>query len=286
MFKHVLIPLDGSAASERVLPRLAPLLGPQTIRHLVTVVPGSAGGHPSAADRTRALESGSYLEFMAAELGGDVRRDVLRGDAAGEIVAAASTSGADLIAISSHGESSRPAVPFGSVAGNVLLAATCPVLVVGAFSETGAPPSRPARIIVALDGSAESEGSLAPARGAAAAWGAEIVLLHVIEPTWAASDSMLAERIARETETTHRRLTELAEGLGRDGVKARVLLAHGDPAQEIASQATRRGAALLCLGTAGRGAVGRLFFGSVARKLIGTLPIPALIVRVAPSRAA
>ena len=33
------------------------------------------------------------------------------------------------------------------------------------------------------------------------------------------------------------------------------------------------------------GTMGRLLFGAVAQKLIGTLPVPTLIVRAAPSRA-
>jgi nucleotide-binding universal stress UspA family protein len=157
--------------------------------------------------------------------------------------------------------------------------------VFGAFAdEAGCTPSRPTRILVALDGSPESEGSLTPARAAAAEWGAEIILLHVIEPLWAAGDSTVAEWKTRETETTHRRLRELAEGLGREGIRARALLSHGEPAREILAQVSRRGVGLLCLSTAGRGAMDRLCFGTMAQKLIGALPVPTLIVRAAPSR--
>lgn len=284
IFKNILIPLDGSHAAERVLPRLAPVLAREAVRHLVTVVPGGIGGKPSAADRTRLLEAESYLSFLAAELGGSVRTDVLRGQVVEEILAATSALGADLIALSTHGESARPTLPFGSVAGRVVLAATCPVLVIGAFPEDAAPtPSRPTRVLVALDGSRASEASIAPARSVAAEWGAEIILLHVIEPLWAASDSTVAEWRANETEATLRRLQQLADGLGHEGIKARVLLSRGEPAREIRAQAVRRQAGLLCLSTAGRGAMGRLLMGAVAQKLIGALPIPALIVRAAPS---
>jgi nucleotide-binding universal stress UspA family protein len=62
------------------------------------------------------------------------------------------------------------------------------------------------------------------------------------------------------------------------------ILSHGEPAREIVAQVTRRQAGLLCLSTAGRGAMGRLLFGAVAQKLIGALPVPTLIVRAAPSR--
>jgi nucleotide-binding universal stress UspA family protein len=287
MFKHILIPLDGSQSAERVLQRLAPLVGQEAIRHLVTVVPAAAGREPSAADRVRLLEAKSYLSFLAAELGDKARADVRRGEVVQEILSATGALGADLIALSSHGESARPAVPCGSVAGRVLLAATCPVLVMGAFAgDGGCAPSRPTRILVALDGSSESEASLPPARSAAAEWGAEIILLHVIEPLWAAADSAVADWQVKETEATQRRLRELADALGREGIRARTLLSHGEPAQEIVSQVIRRQAGLLCLSTAGRGAMGRLLFGAVAQKLIGALPVPTLIVRAVPSRPA
>ena len=285
MFKHILIPLDGSQAAERVLQRLAPLGAPEAIRHLVTVVPGAAGREPSPADRVRLLEAESYLSFLAAELGDGARADVRRGEVVEEILGATGALGADLIALSTHGESARPAVPCGSVAGRVLLAATRPVLVIGAFADdAGYTPGRPTRILVALDGSSESEASLPPARSAAAEWDAEIILLHVIEPLWAAADSAVAEWQAKETEATQRRLRELADGLVREGIRARALLSHGEPAREIVAQVVRRRAGLLCLSTAGRGAMGRLIFGAVAQKLIGALPAPTMIVRAAPSR--
>jgi nucleotide-binding universal stress UspA family protein len=285
MFKHILIPLDGSQTAERVLQRLAPLFGPGAIRHLVTVVPAGAGREPSPADRVRWLEAESYLSFLAADLGAGVRAEVRRGEVLEEILGASGALGVELIALSSHGESARPDMPCGSVAGRVLLAATCPVLVIGAFGDdAGHTPGRPTRILVALDGSSESEASLPPARSAAAEWGAEIILLHVIEPLWAAADSAVADWRAKETEATQRRLRELADGLGREGIRARVLLSHGEPAREIVAQVMRRQAGLLCLSTAGRGAMGRLLFGAVAQKLIGALPVPILIVRAAPSR--
>ncbi len=287
MFQRILIPLDGSPTAEGVLQSIDPLCAPEAIRHLVTVVPGATGRDPTSADLLRLLEAENYLSFLAAEAGDRARAEVRRGDVVEEILGVAASAGADLIALSSHGESARPGVPCGSVAGRVLLAATCPVLVIGAFAdEAGCTRSRPTRILVALDGSQESEASLAPARSAAAGWGAEIILLHVIEPLWAAGDSALAEKMVREAQATHRRLQELAEGLGREGIRARALLSHGDPAREIVAQVVRRRAGLLCLGTAGRGAVGRLFFGAVAQKLIGALPVPTIIVRAAPGRSA
>ena len=105
----------------------------------------------------------------------------------------------------------------------------------------------------------------------------------MIETLWGARDSAVAEWQARETEALQTRLRELADGLARDGIRARGLLTHGEPAREIVAQAVRRGAGLLCLTTAGRGALGRLILGAVAQKLIGVLPIPALIVRAAPA---
>lgn len=277
MFKTILVPLDGSESAERVLPAMAPLRSPETALRLVRAVPiASAGAAP--LDRTRRIEAESYLSFLAAELGGTARAEVRRGQAVEEILAAAGAAGADLIALSARGESG--ARPFGSTAGRVIHAAGCPVFVLEAPArDPGLPRSKPSRVLVALDGSRESETALAPARAIARASGADIVLFHVVGPLWATRDSAMAGMQAAGVEQTHARLQELAARLAGEGLRARPLLSHGEPAAEIRSQAQRRRADLICLSTAGRGTVGQLFFGAVAQRLIGASPVPLIVVR-------
>jgi hypothetical protein len=66
MFERILIPLDGSQTSERILSRVAPLVAPGAIRQLLTVVPGADRREPTPAQRLRLLEAESDLFVRAA----------------------------------------------------------------------------------------------------------------------------------------------------------------------------------------------------------------------------
>jgi nucleotide-binding universal stress UspA family protein len=60
-----------------------------------------------------------------------------------------------------------------------------------------------------------------------------------------------------------------------------VEVALGDPASQILQIAAQRDADLVVMTTAGRGALGRLVFGSVADRVVRTSPVPVLLVRPA-----
>jgi nucleotide-binding universal stress UspA family protein len=280
MFRKIVVPLDGSESGERVLSRIAPLRAPNSTLHLVRVVPGSAGSRPTPLEELRLIEAESYLSFLASEPGDGVRTEVRHGAVAEEILAAASAAGADLIGLSSCGESGPARATVGTTAGRLILAAACPVFILGASREEPQPaPSKPQRVIVALDGSVASEACLAPARQLARGFGAALILLHVIEPLWAAGDSASADQQAQEVRRIHERLRNLAAQLAQEGISARPLIARGEPAGEIQSQIERRRGDLLCLSTSSRGPVGRLFFGTVAQKLMGFVRVPVIAVR-------
>ncbi len=277
MFKTILVPLDGSEQAERVIAHVAPLRAPGSTLHLVRVVPGSSA-NVTPLEQTRLIEAESYLSFVASEADGAARTEVRRGAIADEILAAAAAVGADLIALSAQGESG--ARPFGSTAGRVIHSAPGPVFVLEAGAANAGPPApMPSRVMVALDGSPESEAALAPARLIARGSGGTIMMFHAVEPLWASRDSAVAVMQAGSVEKTRARMAELVARLKADGVRARALISHGEPAGEILAQAERRKADILCLSTAGRGTVGRLFFGTVAQKLIGTSPVPLIVVR-------
>ena len=55
--------------------------------------------------------------------------------------------------------------------------------------------------------------------------------------------------------------------------------AQGTPADEIARIAQERGVDQIVMGTHGRGAVGRVFLGSVAQRVIHLAPMPVTVVK-------
>lgn len=120
----------------------------------------------------------------------------------------------------------------------------------------------------------------------ARALGAELVLLHVVPETILIPGADLhlgAENVARANEG-HRRWAEenletRVKSLQASGLRARSRLAVGAAVEEINRAAQSEGAELIVMGTHGRGAVGRVFLGSVAARVVQTAPCPVLTVR-------
>ena len=54
---------------------------------------------------------------------------------------------------------------------------------------------------------------------------------------------------------------------------------HGSPADQLLAAAREKGAALVVVGTTGRGAAGRLLLGSVADRVVHLSEVPVLVTR-------
>ena len=138
MYKRVLIPLDGSPTAETIVPLIAAMAGPMgmdvvLLRVVVSprpAAPPSARHAVSEPVASRLEEAHHYLGSIANELRGAgirVETAVRSGGAAVEIGAAAKALGADLIAMSTRGQSGFHYVMFGSVAETVLRETSLPV---------------------------------------------------------------------------------------------------------------------------------------------------------------
>jgi nucleotide-binding universal stress UspA family protein len=143
MYRHkrVLVALDGSTASESVLRFLMEIAGPLdmtvALLHVLESTPPpvlEATPHAVFGDlETRRREAAEYLAPIAAALraqGVDTSWAIRHGRAADEILAAATESGADLIAMATHGRTGLGRLLFGSVAETVLRHAPVPVFLI------------------------------------------------------------------------------------------------------------------------------------------------------------
>jgi nucleotide-binding universal stress UspA family protein len=140
-YRRVLVALDGSQSAEAVLRFLLEIAGPLDMRVLllrvleptpsrILDVPGQILVEDVEARRRDAEE---YLAPIASALrarGVDTAWGVRRGRAADEILAAAHESGADLIAMATHGRTGLNRLLFGSVAEAVLRHAPIPVFMI------------------------------------------------------------------------------------------------------------------------------------------------------------
>jgi nucleotide-binding universal stress UspA family protein len=147
MFKRILVPLDGSKLAERALPYAetlaekfeAELILVRVLQLLPEVVPaGPHGGmvfhEQTVQDRQEAT---TYLNEMAAQVRKvgvlSLRQVVLDAPSVtNAITELAGEESVDLIVMSTHGRSGFSRLVFGSVAGQVLHDAPCPVFLVKA----------------------------------------------------------------------------------------------------------------------------------------------------------
>ena len=155
MFKHILVPLDGSKVGEAALPIIdqlcgnlgqgikveITLLGVMTLlRHWVTV--GEASAPVSYTEEELNIIKQRVLNYLdkttqSIECKGVTINTIVRmGNAADEILKAADEIHADLIAMSTHGRSGLRRLAFGSITDKVLHGTSIPVLMVRAAEGT------------------------------------------------------------------------------------------------------------------------------------------------------
>lgn len=140
MFKRILVPLDGSEFAERALATaeaLAASCGADLalVRVVELVAPGDREpGVVSYLDEHRIAVAQDYIaqKATAMRLGRPVTAEAyLAADIAAGIIARAADIGADVIVMTSHGESWPAGTVLGSVAARLTRESPCPLLVVG-----------------------------------------------------------------------------------------------------------------------------------------------------------
>jgi len=138
VYRRAIVPLDGSMVAEGIIPFLLEIAGPLDmevvlLRVVVPIPPSVIEGsrHVELDDiEKRQEEAREYLNPIAAGLrsrGVRVAVQVRRGEPTAEILAAARESGADLVAMTTHGRSGFGRLLFGSVAEAVLRQSAVPV---------------------------------------------------------------------------------------------------------------------------------------------------------------
>ncbi|MFN7130736.1 MAG: universal stress protein [Myxococcales bacterium] len=137
------------------------------------------------------------------------------------------------------------------------------------------------RIVVGVDGSAESEKALRLAAELARPLGAELLVTYVIPPTVPPAETyilVMADIEAaglRHGESVVARCEKALEGRG---VALRTQIRSGDPASALAELAEQEQADLVVVGSRGLGAVKRMLLGSTSNRLVHVSQRPVLVV--------
>ncbi len=181
MTHRVLVPLDGSAFDEAILPQARRIAGPGGEIHLLHVIPSFTPPVGTVPARVMALpeEAVRYLEQVRLRLPGSTGTEIVRsGDPADRILQVALEINIDLIAMCTHAR--RPVTRWllGSVAENVVLKSSLPVFLVP--PGCAAPRDGLRRILVPISGLDSSRTILDTVKPLASASRAEVVLLRVV----------------------------------------------------------------------------------------------------------
>jgi nucleotide-binding universal stress UspA family protein len=302
----ILVPLDGSALAEQVIPyvrQLAPLLHAGV--RLLHVVPDAALERLLADEDMRLAEwerhalphatrvpcawdslrgqAEDYLETQASQLRAEalgVSLSVRRGVPADMILAAAEPLSCSLIAMATHGYSGLRRWTLGSVADKVVRGTAIPTLVV-----RGSGPLRAAgfrRIMVALDGSALAQQALPLALELAVAAHAELILLEAISPTIESypCTPLPSGILAALCDQASIALHTLADQFGSLSVPVTPVVVVGYAAEAIVEEAAHRHVDMIVMATHGWGGLRRWALGSVADKVLHATTTPLLLVRI------
>ena len=141
-------------------------------------------------------------------------------------------------------------------------------------------------LLIASDGSEESEKALAQGLALAKALSAKIVVATVTEPwTTAAYATIPSPTLVRTYEkaaagnaaTILDRVREAAVRAGVECATRHVKDAHAP--EGILSTAKEEGCDLIIVGSHGRGALGRILLGSTSLKVLTHSPVPVLVCR-------
>ncbi len=142
------------------------------------------------------------------------------------------------------------------------------------------------RILVPTDFSESARQAFRYGVSFAREYGAELVLLHVVEvvPAGYASDLFpvpMAEVFREVSAYAEAELARLAEAAREKGVQPRLRVAHGKASAEIVRVAEEENADMIVLGTHGRGLLDTALFGSTTERVVRKAPCPVLTCRPA-----
>lgn len=303
VIRQILVPLDGSALAESVLPAAAALAKAFGARiKLLHIIeerpPDRIHGEPHLTDGDQAQ---AYLDEVA-------RRPVFQGqavevhvhptkqgDVAESVVDHAQEFGADLVVLSTHGKGGLRGFLFGRIALRALQRGTTPVLLMNPTTSAAALPFTCRTILVPLDGTPAHEPALPVASTLARAWKASLHLEIVVPTARTLSGHEAAAGVLMPLTTralldlaergAHEYVERLAQTFNAEGVSTKSHVSRGEPAASLVEVAEKVKADLVVMASHAKGAMDAFWSGSLTPKVVERLQRPILLVRAAPEEA-
>jgi nucleotide-binding universal stress UspA family protein len=297
MYTRIVIPLDGSATAEAVLPYAeAFAAGFKTSVELMSVIDIGAMTTHLAPDKVHHLDSiiaaeenkyASYLKNVAKVFSRfPTECRIVRGHPAEIILETTNKDRDTLIAMATHGRSGAKRWLLGSVAEKVLRGATNPLFLVRAAAAKASPQRILNSIVVPLDGSSLAEQILPTVANWAQALDVEVTLIRAFEfpasAYYGSEDDMpdydaFREQARKEAADYLKEKADYLIGEGVRTVSTRTIEAPA--ADEIISYAQTAPRAVIAMSTHGRSGVRRWILGSVTEKVVRHGDDPVLVLR-------
>ena len=298
MFKHILVPIDGSLLAEAALPAASylaeKLQARVTLMHVMERnAPDKVHGqphlkHPQDAERyLKELAKRSFPDGIRVDC--HVHANEVD-DVAGSIVAHADELTHDLVIMCSHGRGAALHLFLGSIAQRVIALGSKPVLITHP-DDQGRPPAFSCRhILVPMDDNPEHAKALPVSKDLARVCNATVHIVSVIPELatlsgdQAAASKMLPGTTSQLLELTaqdaNRYFQELEDGLRQEGFEASAHVLRGDPAGVIVEAAVRAQIDLIVVSTHGKTGMDAFWSGSVAHRICSQSRIPLLLIPI------
>jgi nucleotide-binding universal stress UspA family protein len=295
MFKHILVPLDGSHLAEAALPAAASLA--HVFRSSVTLLHVIEQDAPMEKHRdhhlTDAKEALEYLAETAKHLFPKAIKVIWHvhtapvADVSRSIVEHSTDEfKPDLIILTSHGNSGMHDLVFGTIAQQVAAGSGIPVMLIKPTEPNS--PFELDYILVPLDNESIHDQALPFAEKIAKAYRAELDIICVIPtrgtlsgaqaaasqmlPATAAAYLEIAEEVAHDHFQVH------LDDFQKSEIQATALIARGDPTVEILKAAREQKSSLIIFGTHGRAGMDAFWNRSITASVARRLDIPILLI--------
>jgi nucleotide-binding universal stress UspA family protein len=302
----ILAPLDGSSLAEKALPWAtmlarrwhAPLVLARILDSAYPVaVSLSEASLASVMLDAELQQATGYLEKTASELRTafpelSIATETPAGHAAGELLDLERRLAVRLVVMTTHGRTGLGRWARGSVAEKIVRHGSAPVLTVRPWERDL--PLRLAtasdlglRVLVPVDGSSHAEEVLDLAESLARGPGGALIVTQIVRT---GDERAVGAYYAPRVEQERRAARAYVEAI-RVSRQAAGVAVHGtvrdatDVASEIIDLSRVEGADLIVMSTHGRGALGRLLYGSVADRVAHAGKTPVLLYRPRAARA-
>lgn len=295
MFKHLLVPLDGSRLAETALPAAAYVARAMDAKvTLLHIVERNAPAEIHGEMHLRGAEEAQrYLDDVAARSFPEVvnvDRRIETEDASGvahRIQEYALALEVDLIVMCTHGHSGLRHLLSGSNAQQVIAYGRIPVLRVRPGQESSRVFSV-RKVLAPLDGKPEHEQGLKVSAQLARIFGAELQILIVVPTSKTLrGDSAVAAKLSPRAAAAlldislaeaQEYLRGSTERLQSEGLQVSGYIERGDAADAILRMAKRRQTDLIVVGTHRKAGVDAFWSGSVAPKVTNNSIVPVLLI--------